>query len=103
MTSYQDVIRQVGDQWVAVLRQAEQSVGKFSESVQQASAGLEVPKVDLPEPLAKLNEALAEHLPSPSEIIQANFDLATRLLEAQRELALKLLEASPGAAKSTDA
>ena len=57
-------------------------------------------KITLPAPVAKLNEAIreqfdeavGEQLPKPSEVVEANYELAQRLTTAHRDLALRLLE-----------
>ena len=91
MTSYQDITRQIGDQWVAALKRAEETVTSVTQNVQNAAPKFEVPQIPVPEQVAKFNEAVAERLPKPSEILQANFELTERLLAAQKELALKVL------------
>jgi peptidoglycan hydrolase CwlO-like protein len=96
MTSYQDITRQIGDQWVEALKRAEDSVATATQNVQGAVAKLDVPQIPVPEQLTKLNEAVAERLPKPSEILQANFELSERLLAAQKALALKVLAAVTG-------
>lgn len=94
MTSYQDITRQIGDQWVAALKRAEDAVGNVAQSVQGALPKFEVPQIPVPEQVTRFNEAVAERLPKPSEILQANFELTERLLAAQKELALKVLAAA---------
>ena len=88
MTNYQDITRQIGDQWVAALKDTEERVAQAAD----ARAKVDVPVFPSSEVLAKLNESLAERLPKPSEIVEANFDLTNRLLTAQRDLTLRLLE-----------
>jgi len=103
MTTYQDITRQIGDQWVAALKDTEARVTEFAGSVSDARAKADLPVLPTSDVLAKLNESLAEGLPKPSEIVEANFDLTNRLLAAQRDLALHLLELSntQGAGKAT--
>lgn len=96
MTSYQDITRQIGDQWVAALKRAEDTVATVAQNVQDATAKLNVPQIPVPEQVTKLNDAIAEKLPKPSEILQANFELTERLLAAQKDLALKVLAAATG-------
>ena len=98
MTSYQEITRKVGDQWVAALKSAEDSIVKLAENLDDVRGKVELP--DFPEPaaLTKLNKALSERLPKPSEVIEANFELTSRLLTAQRDLTLRLLEVSGRAA-----
>jgi hypothetical protein len=98
MTSYQEITRKVGDQWVAALKSAEDSIVKLTENLDDVRGKVELP--DFPEPaaLTKLNKALSERLPKPSEVIEANFELTSRLLTAQRDLTLRLLEVSARAA-----
>lgn len=96
MTTYQDVTRQIGDQWVAALKRAEESFTSVAQNVQGAVAKIEVPQIPVPEQVTKFNEAVAERFPKPSEILQANFELTERLLAAQKELALKVLSLAGG-------
>ncbi|TNM36486.1 hypothetical protein FHP29_20340 [Nocardioides albidus] len=103
MSTYREITNQVADQWVAALKNAEETVTKLSQNAQRfADAMPSIPTPSLPgaEPFAKLNEALTEHLPKPSEIVEANFDFTTRLLSAQRDLTLRLLEVTTPGAKS---
>lgn len=102
MTSYQDITRQIGDQWVAALKRAEDAVGNVAQSVQGALPKFDVPQIPIPEQVTKFNESVAERLPKPSEILQANFELTERLLAAQKELALKVLAAATGESKADE-
>lgn len=93
MSSYREITNQVADQWVAALKNAEQAVTTVSGGAQRLADAIPTPSLpNAPEPFAKLNEALAERLPNPSEIVEANFDFTTRLLAAQRDLTLRLLD-----------
>ena len=96
MTSYQDITRQIGDQWVAALKRAEDSIAALAQNVQGAAAKIDVPQVQIPEQVTKFNEAITEKLPKASDILKANFELTERLLAAQKELALKALAAVSG-------
>ena len=98
MTSYQEITRKVGDQWVAALKTAEDNIVKLAENVDDARGKVELPDFPAPEALTKLNEALSERLPKPSEVIEANYELTSRVLTAQRDLTLRLLEVSGRAA-----
>lgn len=91
MTTYQDITKQVGDQWVAAFKRTEDAAVAFAQNVQEARAKVEVPEFPVPEQVAKFNEAIAERFPKPSEIVEANFELTQRLLTAQRDLTLRLL------------
>lgn len=92
MTTYTEITSKIADQWVAAFKGAEESLSKWAEGAQKTAAKFDVPSFPVPEQVGKLNEALTEQLPKPSEIVQANFELATRLLAAQRDFALRLLE-----------
>ena len=98
MTSYQEITRKVGDQWVAALKTAEDSIVKLAENLDNARGKVELPDFRAPEALSRLNEALSERLPNPSEVVEANFELTSRVLTAQRDLTLRLLEVSGRAA-----
>lgn len=102
MSTYSEWTRQVGDQWVAALKRAEDAITAASTNLKEATAKVNLPPVQVPEQISKFNEAVAERLPKPEEVVEANFELTTRLLAAQRELTLKLLEAgTPGSGEST--
>ncbi len=82
------------------------SAHSFAQNASDIRGKFEVPQVQVPEQLAKLNETLTARLPQPSEIVKANFELTERLLCAQKELTLKVLafastEAPAPAAKAT--
>ena len=98
MTSYQEITRKVGDQWVAALKSAEDRIVELADNVDDVRGKVELPDVPAPEALTKLNEALSERLPKPSEVVEANFELTSRVLSAQRDLTLRLLEVSARAA-----
>jgi hypothetical protein len=98
MSSYQEITRKVGDQWVAALKTVEDSIAKLAENVNDAREKVELPDFPAPEALTKLNEVLSERLPKPSEVVEANFELTSRLLAAQRDLTLRLLEVGGRAA-----
>jgi|SRR5271166_3096525 len=98
MTSYQEITRKVGDQWVAALKSAEDSIVRLAENLGDVRGKVELPDVPAPEALTKLNEMLSERLPKPSEVVEANFELTSRVLTAQRDLTLRLLEVSGRAA-----
>ncbi|CCH78581.1 hypothetical protein BN12_3000002 [Nostocoides japonicum T1-X7] len=91
MTSYQEITQQIGDQWVAALKRAEDTVSMVADGIQQTRDRIDVPASDA---FAKLSESFQEGLPKPSEIVEANFELTNRLLAAQRDLTLRLIEAS---------
>jgi hypothetical protein len=98
MTSYQEITRKVGDQWVAALKGAEDRIVKLADNVDDVRGKVELPDFPAPEALTKLNEAFSERLPKPSEVVEANFELTSRVLTAQRDLTLRLLEVSARAA-----
>jgi hypothetical protein len=100
VTTYSEWTQQLGDAWVAALKRAEDTLVSVSSTVRESTAKMDLPAVEVPEQITKLNEAVSEKLPKPSEIVEANFELTNRLLAAQRELTLKLIEAgTPAAAK----
>jgi hypothetical protein len=94
MTSYQEITRKVGDQWVAALKRAEDSIMKATENLDDVRGKVDLPDFPAPAALTKLNEAFSERLPKPSEVVEANFELTSRVLAAQRDLTLRLLEVS---------
>ncbi|CCH76362.1 hypothetical protein BN12_1200016 [Nostocoides japonicum T1-X7] len=100
MTSYKEITEQIGDQWVAALKRAEENLGSFVAGVQESRSKIDVPT---PESITKLTESFQEGLPKPSEVVEANFELTNRLLAAQRDLTLRLLEASSAKGESAPA
>lgn len=98
MSSYEDITRQIGDQWVAALKQAEDSVAALAQGIQDATAGLNLPEMPVSGPVSALAESVSDKLPKPVEIVEANYELTHRLLSAQRDLTLRILEVSGGAA-----
>jgi hypothetical protein len=100
MSTYSEITNQVADQWVAVLNSAADAVTKAAESTQRVTEAFPVSSLPFSEPLTKLNEALAERLPQPREIVEANFEVTNKLLTAQRDLTLRLLEASTASLKT---
>lgn len=100
MNTYTEWTQQVGDQWVAALKRAEDVVTAAAENLKDATAKVNLPAVEVPEQISKLGDAVVERLPKPEEIVEANFALTTRLLAAQRELTLKLITAGAPAAPS---
>jgi hypothetical protein len=59
MTSYQEITRKVGDQWVAALKAAEDNIVKVAENLDDVRWKVELPDFPAPEALTKLNEALS--------------------------------------------
>jgi DNA end-binding protein Ku len=94
MTSYSEWTKQVGDAWVAALKRAEDAIEAVSTGARESAAKVNLPPVQVPEQISRLNEAMADRLPKPAEIVEANFELTSRLLEAQRELTLRLIESA---------
>ncbi|MDN5851902.1 MAG: hypothetical protein L0K86_03475 [Actinomycetia bacterium] len=92
MSTYSEWTQQIGDQWVAALKRAEEVVTTMRDQADTA----DLPPVPVPDQVSQLTDAVAERLPDPSEIVEANFALTSRLLAAQRELTLKLLGVGPG-------
>ncbi|GAB3867518.1 hypothetical protein GCM10028801_41730 [Nocardioides maradonensis] len=103
MTTYAEITTQIADQWVAALKTAEETVAKLSENAQRVVEAIPTPSLPAGEPFAKLNEVLSEHLPKPSEIVEANFEFTNRLLTAQRDLTLKVLEAAAASSEKVAA
>ncbi|GAB3857680.1 hypothetical protein GCM10028801_16480 [Nocardioides maradonensis] len=110
MTTYRELTTQAADQWVAALKSAEDAVAKVSANAKRVADAIPTPNLPsneafakINEPFAKLNEALAERLPRPSEIVEANFEFTTKLLAAQRDLVLRLIEVGTASAASDEA
>jgi hypothetical protein len=88
---YTQFLEQVGDQWVAAIKQVEEGLVAIAENTQKAAPTVDLPSLPAIDPFASYNEALAQQLPKPSEVVKANFDLSQRVLVAQRDLALRLV------------
>jgi hypothetical protein len=109
MTTYREMTEELADHWVAAMGSAGETAERMTQTVQSATPP-EVPGLQIPESLANLNEALIERFPTPTEVVEANFDFTSKLLTAQRDLSLRLLKAAtrtadattPPAAKKTD-
>jgi hypothetical protein len=97
MPSYQDVTREIGDQWVAALKRTEDALASVAQGVRDR---VDLPQIPVPDRLSRLNDALSDRVPLPSELVKANFELTERLLAAQRDLTLRLLGASEEAAET---
>lgn len=97
MPSYQDVTREIGDQWVAALKRTEDALASVAQGVRDR---VDLPQIPVPDRLSRLNDALSDRVPLPSELVKANFELTERLLVAQRDLTLRLLGASEEAAET---
>jgi hypothetical protein len=101
VSAYAELTTQIGDQWVAALRRAEDAIARLTPDEGPAPR-VDLSEIPLPEPVAKFNEAIrrqfdeaiGKQLPKPSEIVEANYQLAQRLMTAQRDLTLRLLEAA---------
>jgi hypothetical protein len=91
MTRYQEITRKVGDRWVAAFKTAEDRVVKLTKNLDDARGKVELPDFPAAKALTKLNVALSERLPKPTEVVEANFELTGRVLTAQRDLTLRLL------------
>lgn len=80
MPSYQDVTREIGDQWVAALKRTEDALASVAQGVRDR---VDLPQIPVPDRLSRLNDALSDRVPLPSEMVKANFELTARLLAAQ--------------------
>ena len=86
MSSYADITTQLTDQWVAAVERAKESFAQPRPSCQSAAQRIPDARVRQ-EPARQLPE-----LPSPREVVEANFQVAQRLLEAQRDFTLAVIE-----------
>lgn len=100
MTTYREITQELADHWVAAMETAGETVERMSQGAQSATPA-EVPGFQVPESLANLGEALTERFPTPTEVVEANYDFTSRLLAAQRELSLRLLKAATQTAEAT--
>lgn len=105
MNTYSEMTEQIGDQWVAAIKRAEQAVSLASGRIAQTSsrAMADLPQLPVPDMVAQAAEAISSRIPDPCEIVAANFALAERLLGSQRDLAMRLLEAARPAAETAKA
>jgi len=102
MTTYREITNQVADQWVAAMKNAEAVIDSVSEGARLVPSATPEQGAEFVW-LEKLNEVISEHLPKPTEIVEANFEFNSRLLAAQRDLTLKLLEANAPKAEAPKA
>lgn len=103
MSSYQDITRQIGDQWIETLKRTEDVVNQWAERSSRLAGEANLPTVPpLPEPFAQFNASMKDRMPKPSEVVEANFELTERLLTAQKELTLNILRASADTAESVE-
>ena len=98
MPTYQEIAKQIGDQWVGAIKQVEETLVQYAENAQNAAPTFETPDIPTPEAVAQFTESISQQLPKPLEVVQANFELTERLLHAQRDLTLRLLEVGNDAA-----
>lgn len=103
MPSYADITRQIGDQWVAALKKAEDTVATVTNGAQDRLSKIDLPQVPVPGQVSRLGESVVDRLPRPSEILEANFELTERLLAAHKALALKVMAASTEDTATEDA
>ena len=96
MSTYSDATQQIGDQWIAALKRAEEAITAVTNGIGSAIGKIDLPdlpKLPVPDQVVQAGEAITAAMPQPTEIVEANFALAERLLEAQRDLTVRLLEA----------
>ena len=86
MSSYTEITTQLTDQWVAAVEKAKESLSNLDKG-----AGLLPANFAMPD-LAKNFSGTVPGLPSPKEVVEANFQVAQRLLEAQRDFTLAVIE-----------
>lgn len=103
MTSYQEITEQIVDQWASAFKAIGDNVVGVSDAFDAARGKIALPAFPNWTALTGLSEVLSKWLPTPSEAVDANFELTSRLLGAQRELALQLLETGSRAAGSGQA
>ena len=84
MASYTEMTQKVGDQLIDALKRVEDAGASMTSSLSEA----------LPDAPSLPG---ADRLPSPTEIITANFALFERLLQAQKDFALRLAGSSGSA------
>lgn len=82
MSDYTEIANQLTDQWIASLERAKNVLPDLEESLKALSTfpGISVGEVP--------------SLPSPKEVVEANYAIAQRLLAAQRDFALAVIEKS---------
>ena len=82
MSDYTEIANQLTDRWIASLERAKNVLPDLEESLKALSTfpGISVGEVP--------------SLPSPKEVVEANYAIAQRLLAAQRDFALAVIEKS---------
>lgn len=86
MSSYADITTQLTDQWIAAVERAKDSLTTLDKGASLLPANFAMPE------LAKNFAGTVPGLPSPKEVVEANFQVAQRLLEAQRDFTLAVIE-----------
>lgn len=86
MSTYSEITSQLADQWVAAVEQAIKALPAATDSMKGIAPGF-----DLPDLTGLLPSAAIEGLPDAREVIEANFDVASRLLAAQRDFAVAMI------------
>ncbi|WP_198344017.1 hypothetical protein [Mycobacterium dioxanotrophicus] len=91
MSDYTEIANQLTDQWIASLERAKNALPDLDESLKALPTIPGVSTAGFPE---------VPSLPSPKEVVEANYAIAQRLLEAQRDFTLAVIEKStPAEAK----
>lgn len=101
MPTYSEITSQIADQWIDALENAEKVAASVSEQGRRIAESLPQPAPIKLDGLEKLSDLSALNLPSAAEIVEANFDLASRVLTAQRNSALRLIETIAAANPAT--
>lgn len=88
MSDYTDVTNQLADQWVAAVERAKDALPNVEEGMKLLPPSFEMPD------LAKVlpTGSLIPGVPSPREVVEANYKIAQRLLAAHRDFTLAVIE-----------
>lgn len=92
MPTYSEITAQIADQWIEALENAEKVAAAVSEQGRRLAESLPQPTPVKLDGFEKFTDIAGANLPSATEIVNANFDLASRVLAAQRNSALRLIE-----------
>jgi hypothetical protein len=90
MSRYQSLTQNLGDSLTGALERVQNAQIDVIESVRKRIGNV-LPEIPRP--------AALDSLPSPEDIVRANYALAERLLRAQQEYSLRVLEALAPASK----
>ena len=85
MSDYFELTNQLTNQWITAMRHIKEALPTLDKEINLVPSGFN---------LADLNGRFPTlpGLPTPQEVVEANFQVAKRLLEAQRDFTLAIID-----------